>query len=107
MLVRAPALLCRTVVGASSERVRDSESGPNSNKPASNAMSAATAPTPIRRAGSTMSQQRPKTERRTARTRSASGVGCQATSAGRPPSHASTSVCPEAGTANDAPLSTT
>jgi len=101
--MRAPALLCRSV-GASSARVRDSETGPNTIAPASSARTAAAAPAPIRRAGSTISQQRPNSDVTAARTRSASGVGSQSTSAGASSFHASTRMRREGGMVSVAPL---
>ena len=104
--MRAPPLLCRTV-GAAKARLRASDSGPNRNAPTLSATTIATVPTPTRRSGSTMSQQRPNIARTLAPTRSANGVGCQATRAGSPPSQASIRLCPAAGTARVAPVSTT
>ena len=104
MLVRAPALLCRTVAGASSARVRDSESGPNTNAPTDSATTAredADLDAPKR-----IDDVPAAAEHRAARaapTRSTSGVGRQATSAGSLSSQASIRLCPAAGTASAAP----
>lgn len=98
-------VLCRSA-GPASALERASESGPNMAAVTNKASNAATVPTLIRGAGSTIRQPRLSVERAKADARSISVPPRQEISAGASSSQVSTTARPLAVTPNDSPVST-